>query len=118
MGIDDSKVNYSSTWDIDQLVIEDDLTTAGFSNRVAVTSGTTLLVQILTGTGLPDIPTFEVQFQVTTLSRWYQEGAFSTDGTLANMHSFSSYLQDGGIYITTDIAGIAKYFIWADKVDY
>lgn len=105
--VDDSKVNYYSGWDIDQLVA---------SNKVVVPSGTSLVVAI--PAGLPAVPNYEVQFQLSGFSRWYQAGAFSTDGTLANVHSFNSYVSGGNIYINTTTAGTAKYFIWSDKVDH
>lgn len=104
MSFDDTKVAYYSGWEIDQLVD---------SARVTVSSGTSLLCAIPAGLS---IPVFEVQFQVQGFTRWYQSGAFSTDGTLANLHHFSSYIYNGNLYINTSIAGTAKYFIWSDGV--
>lgn len=116
MVLDDSKLNYSSSWDIDQLVVSNDTSATTFTNRVVVPIGTTLISTV--PTGLPDIPEFDVQFQIANLTRWYYPGSYSTNGTVAGLHAFSVFLQNRGIYITTDIAGTAKYFIWADKVNY
>lgn len=116
MAFDDSKLNYSSQWDIDQLVAANDTSSPTFTNRIAVPAGTSAVVAI--PSSLPDYPEYTVQFQISGLSRWYSPGGYSTDGTLAGYHQFSVYVQNRVIYITTDTPGIAKYFIWADKVNY
>lgn len=107
MARDDTKLGYYSGWDIDQLVASD---------IVTVPSGTTAIYTY--ATNLPPLPVFEVQFRKTGLNSFYQAGAYSTDGTLANIHNFSSYIQNGQIFIKTDVAGDARYFVWSDKVDY
>lgn len=107
MARDDTKLGYYSGWDIDQLVA---------SAIVTVPIGTTAIYTY--PANLPTIPVFEVQFRHIGLNRFHQPGTYSTDGTLANSHTFSSFLQAGQIFITTDVAGDAKYFVWSDKVDY
>lgn len=107
MARDDTKLGYYSGWDIDQLFIE---------NTVVVPIGTTAIYTI--PASLPTIPVFEVLLRVTGFSRFYQAGSFSTDGTLAGLHNFSSYISGGQVFITTNVAGTAKYFVWSDKVDY
>lgn len=107
MARDDTKLGYFSGWDIDQLFIE---------NLVTVAIGTTAIYTI--PASLPTIPVFEVLFRVSGFSRFYQAGIFSTDGTLAGTHNFSSYISGGQIFITTSVAGTAKYLVWTDKVDY
>lgn len=107
MATDDTKLNYSSGWDIDQLVA---------SAAVAVSSGTTAIYTI--PATLPATPEFEVQFKPAASARYHQAGYYSTDGTLAGGHQFSSYVQGSQVFITTDIAGTARYYVWSDKVDY
>jgi hypothetical protein len=107
MARDDTKLSYYSGWDIDQLVAKD---------TVAVGAGTTAIFTY--PTNLPAVPLFDVQFQPTASTKFYQSGAYSTNGTFAGVHQFSCYVQAGQIFIKTDIAGTAKYFVWSDKVDY
>lgn len=107
MSTNNTKLNYDNAWDIDQLISTD---------TTVVPSGVSVVTAI-PPTAMP-IPLYEVQFQVSGLSRWYQPGAYSTTGLLANMQSFSAYVQNGNIYINTTIAGTAKYFIWTDKINY
>lgn len=103
----DQNLLFSSDWDIDQLVI---------SNILSVTTGLNS-VYILSST-LPTIPVFEVQFQPTGSISWYQAGSYSTDGTLANINSFYTYVDTGTVYINVPTNGIVRYFVWSDKVDY
>lgn len=107
MARDDTKLAHFSGWDIDQLFAE---------SSAAVGIGTTAIYTI--PASLPTIPVFEVLFRATGFSRFYQAGVYSTNGTLANTHTFSSYVSGGQIFITTDVAGTAKYLVWIDKVDY
>lgn len=107
MARDDIKLGYYSGWDIDQLVSE---------NTVSVPIGTTAIFTF--PANLPPVPVFDVLFRPIGFAGFYQAGSFSDNGTLAHLHSFSSYVFAGQIYITTDIAGLAKYFVWSDKVDY
>jgi hypothetical protein len=110
MTVNNSKLNYYSSWQIDQLV------TGNPAPRVVVPIGVSFLADV--PTDLPDVPEFDVQFQIATFQRWYSPGAYSTNGTLAGMHYFNVYIQNRKLYIDTDIAGTARYFMWADKVDY
>lgn len=105
MATDNTKLNFLSSWDIDQLVT---------SGEVAVPSGTSFIIAV--PSGLPAVPVFEVQLKVN--GRWYQTGHFSTAGTTASQQGFYTYVDSGGIYITSTINGIARYYIWQDKVNY
>lgn len=107
VAVDDTKIGYASEWDIDQLVATAD---------VAVGSGDTAIYTI-TGS-LPAIPVYEVQFQPGGSGPFYQAGAYSTDGTLANTSSFSTYISAGQIFITAFTTGVARYYVWSDKVDH
>lgn len=109
MAIDDDKLIYSSEWDIDQLVE---------SNTVAVAGSGTTLVRDYSLLNLPPNPVWEVQFRPTGSTRYYTAGLNSLDGAGANNFTFFSYESGNTIYIVTDRAGTARYFIWSDKVDY
>ncbi|CAB4132579.1 hypothetical protein UFOVP253_37 [uncultured Caudovirales phage] len=103
--LDDTKANYASKWDIDQLFA---------TNTVPVGVGTTA-VYTIPGT-IPAIPVYEVQLQVG--GKWYQAGGFATSNTIATLQSFSTYISGNQIFITTGVAGTARYFVWTDKVNY
>lgn len=103
--LDDTKVNYASKWDIDQLFA---------TNTVAVGVGTTAVYTI--PSTIPSVPVYEVQLQVG--SKWYQAGLLATSNTLATSQNFSTYISGNQIFITTTVAGTARYFIWTDKVNY
>lgn len=105
--VDDSKTSYYSGWDIDQLVASDSVT---------VPSGATAIFTL--PSDLPSLPVFEVLFRLSGFSRFYQAGYFSTDGTIANSHNFSSYISGNQLFINTSDAGTAKYYVWSDKLDY
>lgn len=107
MAVDNSKLNYFSAWDIDQLVA---------SGEVAVASGTTILTAV--PAGLPAVAVFEVYFKPGSGSRWYRAGIYSTNGALSGQGSFYSIIANKQLYIATTTNGIARYFIWQDKVDY
>jgi hypothetical protein len=105
MATDNDKLNFLSTWDIDQLVA---------TAEVAVPSGTTALYTI--PSTLPAIPVFEVQIKVGT--KWYQTGTFATSNTLATSKIMNAYVSSGQLFISTNTAGTARYFVWQDKVNY
>ena len=116
--VDDSKVFYYSGWDIDQLRLLP-------SNTLVVPIGDTVLFDITSATvgpGQPAVPVYEVQFQPTGSSMWYQAGAYSTTGLAANSSSFYTYIQvtsspaAGHVHISTLKTGTARWFIWTDKV--
>lgn len=106
MTTDNDKLVYDSRWDIDQLVATD---------TVTVGVGTTAIYTITSEVQLPE---FEVQFKPTGTTLWRQAGVSSTDGTLGAQTTFSAHISSGVIYINTDTAGTARYFVWADKVNY
>jgi hypothetical protein len=103
---DDTKLNFYSGWDIDQLYD---------SKEVAVTAGTATVFTI--PATLPTIPVFEVQFKPTGDTKWYQSGTYSTNGTLAGLNNFYVHVQSGAVKIVS-AGGTARYFVWTDKVDY
>lgn len=105
MSIDNTKLNYLSTWDIDQFIATDTIAIG-----IGITAVYTIPVTSVT------LPVYEVQFENS--GRWYQAGAYSIDGTLAGLFSFYTYISAGAIYIVTTIAGNARYFIWTDKVNH
>lgn len=105
MSVDDTKLNYLSSWDIDQLVE---------TVTVGVTPGTTAIYTI-PSTSTP-VPIFMVQLLVS--GRYYQAGTYSTDGTLAGLATFYSYISGNQIFINTGLAGTARCYVWTDKVDY
>jgi hypothetical protein len=103
VSVDDSKLNYYSGWDIDQLVD---------SGTVAVGSGITAIYTV-TGS-LPSVPIYEVQFEQSNV--WHQVGQYSTTGRFAGGQSFYTYLQSGKIFINAPASGNARYFVWSDTV--
>lgn len=107
MSVDDTKLNYLSSWDIDQLVDTD---------TISVGSGATAVFTITSP--LPSSIVYEIQFQPGDSGPWYQAGEYSTDGTLANSASFYTYINAGQLFINTPVTGKARYFVWSDKIDY
>lgn len=109
MTVDSTKIAYSSGWDIDQLIA------TNADNPLAVGSGSTAIYTI---TGAVSLPDFKVQFKPTGSTFWFDCGTSSTNGTIAGIFTFSSYISGSSIFINTSTTGIARYFIWADKVNY
>lgn len=106
--IDEDKLSFSSNWEIDQLVYTN-------QDSPASASGVTLLRVIDTPVALPD---FLVQFKPTGSTKWYSAGRNSTDGSSAGFFTFFGYIQSGALYVYSTISGEARYYLWADKVDY
>lgn len=106
MATDDTKLSYLSTWDIDQLLDTD---------TKSVGSGDTAIYTI---TGQFPIPEYEVQFQPTGSTFWYEAGMSSSNGTVAGSFTFYSYINGSSIFINAPTAGTARYFVWADKINY
>lgn len=109
MAVDPTKINYSSEWDIDQLVA----TNANAPGSIG--AGITSIYTIPPAVPLPD---FKIQFKPTGSAFWFENGTSSTDGTTANLFTFSTYVQGTSIIITTSTAGTLRYFVWADKFNY
>lgn len=107
MSRDDTKLNYYSGWDIDQLVS---------STTMNVGIGTTAVYTI--PTTLPSRPVFEILFIRTGFTRYYQPGRYSPNGTLASSKAFSSYQNGNQIFITVAETGTAKVLIYSDRYDY
>lgn len=103
---DDTKLNYISSWDIDQLIAQNSVSVAA--------SGDTVLYTIANAS-TPNV--FEVMFQPTGSSYWYQAGLSSSDG-LNNDIIFYVYINGSSLTINTLTAGTARYYIWSDKVNY
>lgn len=105
MTVDTTKINYYSGWDIDQLLATD---------TINVNSGDTAIYTI---SGAVLLPEYEVQFQPTGSTFWYESGTSSSDGTLTNLFTFYTYIGSGAIHINAPSSGKARYFIWADRID-
>jgi hypothetical protein len=104
-----SDLIFLSNWDIDQLLE---------AGTVNVSSNPTT-VYSYTG----NLPTFELQFQPAGDTKWYDAGANTTNGTTTNLFWFYGSAQNGTISIyaynnSGNQSGTARYFIWADKVEY
>ncbi len=106
---DNSKLHFSSTWEIDQLVDSNTVTISG--------SGDTALVDF-SSLNLPTIPIFEVQFQPTGSTKWFESGENSTNGTLAGLFVHYAFISGSTLTINTGGAGTARYYLWSDKVDH
>ncbi len=105
MAIDDTKLNYYSGWDIDQLAD---------TVIMPVTPGTTAIYTI-PSTSVP-MPIFMVQLLIS--GRYYQAGTYSTDATLSGLGTFYSYISGNQIFVNTTSAATARCYIWTDKVNY
>ncbi len=106
MAIDDSKLAFSSTWEIDQLVLTGEFTVPSLGTHAICTIPS----------DLPSLPVFEVQFKQSGYNVWFQTGYYSVDGTIAGYDIATTYIQSGVLYIQSQ-AGIARYFIWSDRID-
>jgi hypothetical protein len=106
MTVDSTKLAYYSGWDIDQLLA---------SSSASVGTGDTAVYTI---SGAVSVPVFALQFQPSGSAFWYDNGTSSTDGTLAGLFTVYSYISGNTLFINTTTAGTARYFVWADKVNY
>lgn len=107
MTVDTNKVNYYSGWDIDQLIAQGSVTVGGAGNTTLAT---------ITNASLPNI--FEVMFQPTGQTSWFQMGTNSTTGALAGLFICYSYMSGTSLIINTSSSGTARYYVWSDKVNY
>lgn len=107
MSADDTKLNYLSTWDIDQLYATNTVVLALVTNPIYTIPA-----------DIPGIPVFEVQLKPIGSTKWYQSGSFTLSNTLATQRYFYTYVEAGVLYITTTVIGTARYFVWTDKVNY
>lgn len=101
--MDDSKLIFSSAWDIDQLVA---------SGEVAVGGSGETTIYTFTGSA----PVFEVLFKPTGSTRWYHAGMNSTDNTTTGLFFYTPYISGQNIRVHTESAGTARYYVWADEV--
>ena len=100
--MDDSKIAFSSNWEIDKLITLEPIT-------VAVGVGTTSLY---TFTG--DIPMFEIMASYG--GRWYQPGqnGLATSPQL----SIIAFATATSISVTTNKACTIRLYVWSDKIIY
>lgn len=103
MAVDDSKLLYSSQWDIDQLISTGDL---------AVSTGTTTIHTIASAV---DPSTYTVQFKPVSQSKWFNCGTGSTSGG-ASFFSFVAYIDGPALKVKTTVAGTARYRVWEDSI--
>lgn len=106
MAINNSKLNFLSTWDIDQLVATGEVAVPG--NLVSV---------VAIPAGLPALPVYEVYFKHGSGSKWYQVGQYSTANTTATAANSYSYIQNGQLFVATVTNGIVRYYFWQDRID-
>lgn len=106
MARDDSKLTFYTGWDIDQLVV---------TNDVAVASGDKIVTVIPTPL-LGTKPTFSIMFKPTGSNNWYQEGTSSTNTSFLNQFTSYGYLFGNDLHVVSP-AGTVRYYIWADKVN-
>ncbi len=104
MAIDDTKLSYSSEWDIDQQVSV---------TEVSVSSGTTAIATI---DDAADPPMFEVEFKPNSASYYFRMGTNSSDDTVAGLFSAMAYISGTSVYIKTTVAGTARLYIWEDGI--
>lgn len=102
---ENSKLKYSSSWDIDQLATLQEVTVASGTNTIA-----TIPVPVT-------YPVFEMQFKPSGSTKWYQMGYNSSNATLAGGFTFYGYVLNGNLYAVCPSAGTVRYFIDTDKVD-
>jgi len=106
MTVDNTKSEYSSLWDIDQ-IIDRGTTTVG--------SGTTA-IHTLSDANYPS--THEVQFKPTGSTKWYEVGQNATSNTIATLFTFYTYTLGSSLYVVTSSAGTVRHFVWQDKLNY
>jgi hypothetical protein len=106
MSVDDTKIAYSSTWDIDQLISSGDVSIGVGTTTVAVLPGATILNE------------FSIDFKPSSGSLWYQPGKSSTNGTLGAVFDCYSYISGISLMMYTSTPGTARYYVWADKITY
>lgn len=97
MSVNETKVAFYSNWDIDQLID---------SGSVAVSSGATALASI---DGVKD---WKVQLEVG--GKKYDPGSNSTNAS--TIFLFYSYVDSGTLYIQTNQAGTAHWYIFEDDL--
>jgi len=102
----DTNAIFNSLWDIDQLIVP--------FTSVAVTTGDN---SVYTITGSIALPTYESQFQPTGSTKWYSEGMYSKDNTLANRVTFYTYISGSTIHAVVPSAGTVRTVLWEDKIN-
>lgn len=103
MSVDNTKAQFSSEWDVDQLL-------EGFPATASISANTDTLIYTFADAAKP--PIFEVQFQTGSL--WYQPGGNSTGNTSSSYFSFLTWTTGTGLYVWCQLAGTVRYYIWSD----
>lgn len=107
MSKDNTKLYFSSDWEIDQLYA---------TASISVGSGTVAVYTF--PTDIPALPVYHIQFKPTGSSVWYDPGTYMTSATLATQKVFYTYILSGTAYAVLPNSGTVRYFIWTDKVNY
>ena len=97
MSVDETKVAFYSNWDIDQLID---------SGSSSVSTGTTAL------TSIDGVKDWKVQLEVS--GKKYDPGTSSTNASTT--FRFYSYVDSGTLYIETNQAGTAHWYIFEDDL--
>lgn len=106
MARDDTKLQYASPWDIDQLIE---------NNEKDITTADTVL---FTNTIVSTISSYEVYFKPSGDTRWFKMGRGSTNGSFTGAVSAFAYMSGNALHIKSNLNGRARWFVWSDKVDY
>lgn len=104
MAINDSMIQFSSQWEIDQRKA---------SGEMSVGSGTTLVY-----TANTSYPVYEMQFKPTGSSKWFMPGVNSANNTSASTINFFPYVNGNNIYVSVNASGTIRYYVYTDKVNY
>jgi len=106
MAMTTTNTAFSSTWDIDQLI----------QTGTAVISSPSATI-----TATPNSPTlqmFEVQFQPTGSSKWFQVGYGTISNNIASGFYCYSSIDTNNLYFSSLVAGNLRFFFWEDRIDY
>lgn len=104
MAVDNSKVLFSSNWDIDQA------TTNGFVSQAISANVDTSFYTFSGG----NVPVFDVQFKPSGENNWYLPGQ--------NMNAadsgfyFQAYALGSNLYAKSTIAGTIRYIIYMETI--
>ena len=104
MAVDDSKLSYSSNWDIDQLVASAD---------VEMLIGTSTVYTI---TDALNPPTYKVQFKSSGDTKWYDCGVGSLNSAPSGLFTVYAYIDGTSLKVTSTNAGTVRYRIWDDGI--
>jgi hypothetical protein len=100
MALDESGIQYSSNWDIDQIV--------------SVTPTSSPGGDVVVGTFTGDPPVFEVMAKPTGETFWVQPGRNGVD--FGPNFIMVSYISGTDIHVLTSASCDIRCYIWSDKV--